>query len=56
MNNNLNYGGHLSAQPYGALFNHAESNPQPIQVISFDGNRFDGSTDFAVFNKFIGTS
>jgi glycine/serine hydroxymethyltransferase len=26
MNNNLNYGGHLSAQPYGALFNHAEDN------------------------------
>jgi len=26
MNNNLNYGGHLSAQPYGALFNLAESN------------------------------
>ncbi|MCK5055889.1 MAG: hypothetical protein KAT34_04490 [Candidatus Aminicenantes bacterium] len=25
MNNNLNYGGHLSAQPFGALFNHAES-------------------------------
>ena len=24
MNNNLNYGGHLSAQPYGALFNFAE--------------------------------
>jgi glycine/serine hydroxymethyltransferase len=26
MNNNLNYGGHLSAQPYGALFNMAEEN------------------------------
>ena len=26
MNNNLNYGGHLSAQPYGALYNLAESN------------------------------
>jgi glycine/serine hydroxymethyltransferase len=26
MNNNLTYGGHLSAQPYGALFNHAEDN------------------------------
>jgi len=26
MNNDLNYGGHLSAQPYGALFNLAESN------------------------------
>jgi len=26
MNNDLNYGGHLSAQPYGALFNYAESN------------------------------
>jgi glycine/serine hydroxymethyltransferase len=26
MNNNLNYGGHLSAQPYGALYNHAEGN------------------------------
>lgn len=26
MNNNLNYGGHLSAQPYGALFNFAEDN------------------------------
>jgi glycine/serine hydroxymethyltransferase len=26
MNNNLNYGGHLSAQPYGALFNYAEEN------------------------------
>jgi glycine/serine hydroxymethyltransferase len=25
MNNDLNYGGHLSAQPYGALFNFAES-------------------------------
>jgi len=24
MNNNLNYGGHLSAQPFGALFNFAE--------------------------------
>jgi glycine/serine hydroxymethyltransferase len=26
MNNDLNYGGHLSAQPYGALFNFAEDN------------------------------
>jgi glycine/serine hydroxymethyltransferase len=26
MNNDLNYGGHLSAQPYGALYNLAESN------------------------------
>jgi glycine/serine hydroxymethyltransferase len=26
MNNNLNYGGHLSAQPYGALFNFTEDN------------------------------
>jgi glycine/serine hydroxymethyltransferase len=26
MNNNLNFGGHLSAQPYGALYNLAESN------------------------------
>jgi len=26
MNNNLNYGGHLSAQPYGALYNLAEDN------------------------------
>jgi glycine/serine hydroxymethyltransferase len=26
MNNNLNYGGHLSAQPYGALFNMVEDN------------------------------
>jgi glycine/serine hydroxymethyltransferase len=26
MNNDLNYGGHLSAQPYGALFNFAENN------------------------------
>jgi glycine/serine hydroxymethyltransferase len=26
MNNNLNYGGHLSAQPYGALYNLAEEN------------------------------
>ncbi len=26
MNNNLNFGGHLSAQPYGALFNFAEEN------------------------------
>ncbi len=26
MNNNLNYGGHLSAQPYGALFNFTEGN------------------------------
>jgi len=26
MNNNLNYGGHLSAQPYGALFNFTEEN------------------------------
>jgi glycine/serine hydroxymethyltransferase len=26
MNNSLNYGGHLSAQPYGALFNFAEEN------------------------------
>jgi glycine/serine hydroxymethyltransferase len=26
MNNDLNYGGHLSAQPYGALYNHAEGN------------------------------
>jgi glycine/serine hydroxymethyltransferase len=26
MNNSLNYGGHLSAQPYGALFNLAENN------------------------------
>ena len=26
MNNDLNYGGHLSAQPYGALYNFAENN------------------------------
>ncbi len=26
MNNSLNFGGHLSAQPYGALFNFAEEN------------------------------
>jgi glycine/serine hydroxymethyltransferase len=26
MNNNLNYGGHLSAQPYGALFNFTDGN------------------------------
>jgi len=26
MNNSLNYGGHLSAQPYGALFNFTEDN------------------------------
>jgi glycine/serine hydroxymethyltransferase len=26
VNNDLNYGGHLSAQPYGALFNFAENN------------------------------
>ena len=26
MNNDLNYGGHLSAQPYGALYNLAEDN------------------------------
>ncbi len=26
MNNDLNYGGHLSAQPYGALYNLAENN------------------------------
>jgi glycine/serine hydroxymethyltransferase len=25
MNNDLNYGGHLSAQPYGALYNYAEN-------------------------------
>lgn len=30
MNNNLNYGGHLSAQPFGALFNHAEG-----EVVNF---------------------
>lgn len=27
MNNNLNYGGHLSAQPFGALFNFIEGEP-----------------------------
>ncbi len=27
MNNNLNYGGHLSAQPFGALFNFADGDP-----------------------------
>jgi glycine/serine hydroxymethyltransferase len=30
MNNNLNYGGHLSAQPYGALYNLAED-----QIVNF---------------------
>jgi glycine/serine hydroxymethyltransferase len=30
MNNDLNYGGHLSAQPYGALFNFAED-----QIVNF---------------------
>jgi glycine/serine hydroxymethyltransferase len=34
MNNNLNYGGHLSAQPYGALFNFAEDN-----VINFPADQ-----------------
>ncbi|MBN1566262.1 MAG: hypothetical protein JXA73_00325 [Acidobacteria bacterium] len=33
MNNDLNYGGHLSAQPYGALFNFAED-----QIINFPKN------------------
>jgi len=34
MNNNLNYGGHLSAQPYGALFNYTEDN-----IINFPTDR-----------------
>jgi glycine/serine hydroxymethyltransferase len=33
MNNDLNYGGHLSAQPYGALFNFAEDH-----VVNFPKN------------------
>jgi glycine/serine hydroxymethyltransferase len=34
MNNNLNYGGHLSAQPYGALFNYTEG-----KIINFPTDR-----------------
>ncbi len=34
MNNGLNYGGHLSAQPYGALFNYAED-----KVINFPADQ-----------------
>jgi glycine/serine hydroxymethyltransferase len=34
MNNDLNYGGHLSAQPYGALFNYAED-----KIINFPANQ-----------------
>ncbi len=34
MNNDLNYGGHLSAQPYGALFNFAEN-----KIINFPTDR-----------------
>jgi glycine/serine hydroxymethyltransferase len=33
MNNDLNYGGHLSAQPYGALFNYTEDN-----IVNFPRN------------------
>ena len=33
MNNDLNYGGHLSAQPYGALFNYAEDS-----IVNFPKN------------------
>lgn len=33
MNNDLNHGGHLSAQPYGALFNFAED-----QIVNFPKN------------------
>ena len=33
MNNDLNYGGHLSAQPYGALFNFTEDN-----IVNFPRN------------------
>jgi glycine/serine hydroxymethyltransferase len=33
MNNDLNYGGHLSAQPYGALYNYAED-----KIINFPAN------------------
>jgi glycine/serine hydroxymethyltransferase len=34
MNNDLNHGGHLSAQPYGALFNYAED-----KIINFPTDR-----------------
>jgi glycine/serine hydroxymethyltransferase len=34
MNNDLTYGGHLSAQPYGALFNYAED-----KIINFPADR-----------------
>jgi glycine/serine hydroxymethyltransferase len=43
MNNNLNYGGHLSAQPFGALFNHAEGD-----VVNFpltENNLYKTDTD-----------
>jgi glycine/serine hydroxymethyltransferase len=51
MNNNLNYGGHLSAQPYGALFNYTEDN-----IINFPTDRgnpykIDAGKMFALLDK-----
>jgi glycine/serine hydroxymethyltransferase len=51
MNNNLNYGGHLSAQPYGALFNYAED-----KIINFPADqknpyKMDGEKIISLINE-----
>jgi glycine/serine hydroxymethyltransferase len=51
MNNDLNYGGHLSAQPYGALFNFAESNIVNFPVDSRNPYKTDSAKMIELVHK-----
>jgi glycine/serine hydroxymethyltransferase len=51
MNNNLNFGGHLSAQPYGALFNFAEEHVVNFPTNAKNPYKTDSEQMIALVNK-----
>jgi glycine/serine hydroxymethyltransferase len=51
MNNNLNYGGHLSAQPYGALFNMVEDHIVNFPVEEKNPHKVDVEKMIALVNE-----
>jgi glycine/serine hydroxymethyltransferase len=51
MNNNLNYGGHLSAQPYGALYNFAEDHIVNFPTDETNPYRIDAEKMIAMVGK-----
>jgi glycine/serine hydroxymethyltransferase len=51
MNNSLNYGGHLSAQPYGALFNYAEDKIINFPVEEKNPYRMDTGRIISLINE-----